>query len=119
MHIKVDEDIPPVAASWLRERGYGASTVVEQDMGGWKDPELWKAVQAQSHFLLTADKGFGDIRVYPPGSHRGVLLLRPDQDGIRPLLELLQMVLDQGDLRHLEGTIAVATPRGLRVRRDR
>jgi hypothetical protein len=29
---------------------------------------------------------------------------------IRPLLELLQMVLDQGDLRRLEGTIAVATP---------
>jgi hypothetical protein len=28
MHIKVDEDVPPVAAAWLHEKGYEASTVV-------------------------------------------------------------------------------------------
>ena len=69
MHIKVDEDIPPVAAIWLQERGYEASTVVDQGMGGWQDDPLWQAVQAGQQFLLTADKGFGDIRLYSPGSH--------------------------------------------------
>jgi len=43
MHIKVDEDIPPVAAIWLQERGYEASTVVDQGMGGWQDDPLWQA----------------------------------------------------------------------------
>lgn len=117
MHIKVDEDIPPIAAAWLREKGYGASTVVEQGMGGWKDAALWQTVQADDQFLLTADKGFGDIRAHPPGSHKGVLLLRPDVDGIRPILELLQMVLSEVDLQQLAGTVSVATPRGLRIRR--
>lgn len=117
MHIKVDEDIPPIAATWLREKGYEASTVVEQGMGGWKDDALWQAVQADTQFLLTADKGFGDIRAHPPGSHNGVLLLRPDVDGIRPILDLLQMVLSEVNLPQLTGTISVATPRGLRVRR--
>jgi predicted nuclease of predicted toxin-antitoxin system len=115
MHIKVDEDIPPVAAAWLQEKGYEASTVVDQDMGGWKDSALWRAVQVDEQFLLTADKGFGDIRVYPPGTHGGVLLLRPNEDGIRPLLDLLQMVLDQVDLTQLTATVAVATPKGLRI----
>lgn len=117
MHIKVDEDVPPVAAAWLRERNYEASTVVEQSMGGWKDVSLWQAVQADKQFLLTADKGFGDIRAHPPGSHGGVLLLRPDEDGIRPILDLLKMVLLNVDFNQLTGTIAVATPRGLRIRR--
>ena len=117
MHIKVDEDIPAVAAAWLRERGHEASTVVEQGMGGWKDPQLWNVVQADGHFLLTGDKGFGEFRSFPPGSHHGVLLLRPDQDGIRPLLQLPQMVLDLGGPTQLAGAVAVATPRGLRVRR--
>ncbi|RMG73878.1 MAG: hypothetical protein D6711_10025 [Chloroflexi bacterium] len=117
MRIKVDEDIPPVAAVWLREKGYEASTVVEQGMGGWKDAALWQAVQTNTYFLLTADKGFGDIRAHPPGSHNGVLLLRPDVDGIRPILNLLQMVLSKVELTQLAGTISVATPRGLRVRR--
>lgn len=117
MHIKVDEDIPPVAAAWLHERGYEASTVVEQGMGGWKDAVLWQAVQDDKQFLLTADKGFGDIRTHPPSTHGGVLLLRPDEDGIRPLLDLLNMVLLEVDMNQLRGTISVATPRGLRIRR--
>lgn len=117
MHVKVDEDLPPVVARWLRERGYEASTVYEQGMGGWKDAQLWNAVQKDGQFLLTGDKGFADIRHYPPGSHAGVLLLRPDDDGIRPILELLQAMLAQVDLADLEETVAVATPRGLRIRR--
>jgi predicted nuclease of predicted toxin-antitoxin system len=117
MHIKVDEDLPPMAAEWLREQGYEASTVVEQVMGGWKDAPLWAAVQAKGQFLLTADKGFADIRLYPPGSHGGILLLRPDEDGIRPVLDLLKAVLVEVDLMELEGVVAVATPQGLRVRR--
>lgn len=117
MHIKVDEDMPPVATTWLHERGYESSTVVEQGMGGWKDAALWQAVQDDKQFLLTADKGFGDIRTHPPGSHAGVLLLRPDEDGIRPLLDLLNMVLLEVDINQLIGTISVASPRGLRIRR--
>ena len=117
MHIKVDEDIPPIAATWLREQGYEASTIVEQEMGGWKDWQLWPHVQAAQQFFLTGDKGFGDIRAYPPGTHSGVLLLRPDRDGIEAILNLLQIVLSQVDLRQLTGCVAVATPRGLQLRR--
>ena len=117
MRIKVDEDLPPVVAQKLRERGYSATSVIEERLGGWKDPELWKVVQAEERFLITADKGFADIRVYPPGTHAGVLLLRPDEDGIRPLMELLEMVLQSYDLNALAGAVAVANPRGIRVRR--
>jgi predicted nuclease of predicted toxin-antitoxin system len=117
MHIKVDEDLPIVAARWLRDHNYDASNVIEQGMAGWKDAPLWDAVQEERRFLLTADKGFADIRYYPPGTHGGVLLLRPDEDGIRPILELLNDVLGRVDLSQLEGTVAVATSRGLRIRR--
>ena len=117
MHIKVDEDLPPVVAQWLQDRGYQASTVVEQNMGGWKDHALWEVVQTDKQFLVTADKGFADIRTYPPGTHGGILLLRPDKDGIQAILDLLQNVIDQVNLNTLAETISVATSRGLRVRR--
>ena len=55
--------------------------------------------------------------MYPPGKHRGILLLRPDEDGIRPLLELLQMVLTSYSLSDLVGTTLVVTPKGIRLRR--
>lgn len=118
MQIKVDEDLPPVAAEWLRAKGHEASTVVEQVMGGWKDAPLWEAIQAKGQFLITADKGFADIRIYAPGTHAGVLLLRPEEDGIWPILTLLAEALSTVELAELQGMVAVATPRGLRVRRS-
>ena len=88
-------------------------------MGGCKDSPLWRAVQAEGQFLVTADKGFADVRFYAPGTHAGVLLLRPDQDGIQPIIELLERVLASYDLEALGGTVTVVTPRDVRIRRAR
>ena len=117
MRIKVDEDLPRATIQMLRERGYQAEGAVEQGMGGWKDPALWQAVQAEPRLLVTADKGFADVRIYPPGSHAGVLLLRPDRAGIRPMVELLERVLTGYDLEVLAGATTVATRRSIRIRR--
>lgn len=119
MRVKVDEDLPRAAAIILREAGYEAIGVREQSMGGYADAALWRAVQAEGRFLVTADKGFADIRFYAPGTHAGVLLLRPEQDGIRPVIELLERVLANFALETLAEAVAVATPRGVRIRRER
>jgi predicted nuclease of predicted toxin-antitoxin system len=118
MQIKVDEDLPRQVIALLHEKGYKADSVVEQGMAGWKNSEIWRKIQTESRFLLTADKGFADLRRYPPGTHSGILLLRPDQDGIRPIVELLEKVLQSYDFAALAGTITVVTPRGVRVRRS-
>ena len=116
--VKVDEDLPAPASALLRYAGYDTASVTEQAMGGLKDPPLWEAIQSEERFLITGDKGFGDIRSYPPGTHGGVLVLRPKDDGIRPILELLELVLSEYRLEELEGVLAVATPRGVRIRRQ-
>jgi len=118
VRIKVDEDLPRAIVILLRQVGFGdTQSVVEQEMGGWGDSSVWQAVQDEGRFFITADKGFGDIRVYPPGEHAGVLLLRPDADGIQPVLELLRGTLEAADLSSLQGTLSVATSKGLRTRR--
>jgi predicted nuclease of predicted toxin-antitoxin system len=118
MRVKVDEDLPVAVGDAVRQKGHQATTAREQGMGGWKDPELWPAVQEKRQLLITADKGFADIRRYPPGSHHGVVLLRPDEDGIRPLLELAHRLLEDGPLERFAGTVTVISPRGIRVRRS-
>jgi len=119
MRIKVDEDLPKAAAQFLREKGFEAVSVVGQGMGGFQNPALWQIIQSEQRFLVTADKGFGDIRAFPPGTHAGILLLRPEQDGIRPVMELLEQVVTSCDMRALVGAVTVTTPRGIRIRRAR
>lgn len=119
MRIKLDEDLPKAAAQSLRKSGYDVATAGDQGMGGCSDSELWAAVQKEQRLLITADKGFADIRLHPPGYHAGVLLLRPAEDGVRPVLELLDTLLRRYRLEKLIGAVAVATPGGVRLRRNR
>jgi predicted nuclease of predicted toxin-antitoxin system len=119
VRVKVNADLPKAAVQMLQGRGYEAVSVVEQGLGGAKDAPLWLAVQAEQRFLVTGDKGFGDIRSFPPGTHAGILLLRPDHAGIRPILQLLERTLAAYDLEALTGAVAVATPRGVRIRRPK
>ena len=116
MHVKVDEDLPVAVAEALAAAGHDTARVVDQGMGGWLDPPLWAAVHSEGRFFVTADKGLGDIRGYPPGTHAGILVLRPDEDGIRPQVDLLAKVLSTCRLEDLAGAITVANPRGIRVR---
>jgi predicted nuclease of predicted toxin-antitoxin system len=85
VHIKVDEDLPRAVTALLVQAGYTETrSVVDQRIGGWTDAALWEAVQRESRFLVTADKGFADVRSHPPGEHAGVLLLRPDAADLPP-----------------------------------
>jgi len=117
MLVKVDEDLPKAVTRILQEKGHEAFSAQEQGMGGWKDEALWRAVQAERRFLVTADKGFADVRNYPPGTHEGILLLRPAKDGIGPLVALLERVLESHSLDALTGAVTVASSRAIRVRR--
>ena len=44
---------------------------------------------------MTADKGFADLRQYPPGSHVSVILLRSQEESRRAYLELAAIPLER------------------------
>jgi predicted nuclease of predicted toxin-antitoxin system len=118
VRIKVDEDLPRAVAALLVEAGHEAATVLDQGLGGVSDEALWPIVQEEQRFLVTADKGFGDIRRYPPGSHPGIVVLRPREDGIRPLLHLVRSLLATCRLDELAGLVTSVTPAGIRAHRS-
>jgi predicted nuclease of predicted toxin-antitoxin system len=92
---KVDEDLPRQIADLLIARGHDAATVVGQGWQGMSDEILWPRVQSEGRWLVTADKGFADLRQYPPGSHAGVILLRSQEESRRVYLELVTIALEQ------------------------
>jgi predicted nuclease of predicted toxin-antitoxin system len=115
--VKFDESLSESLAEIVRSHGYFVGTVRGQNWGGLKDPVLWPLIHAAGEFLITADKGFGDIRVYPPGTHPGILVLRPERESLSEFRLLLQEVLANHRLESLAGCVTVATSRGIRVRR--
>jgi hypothetical protein len=117
MRIKLDEDLSPLVGEPFRAAGHGVQSVVGQGWGGLNDADLWSRVCSAQKYFVTADKGFGDVRTYPPGTHAGILLLRPDRDSILRLRALVERTLTNHALESLAGCLTVATPRGIRIRR--
>ena len=117
IRVKVDEDLPRQVAELFSACGHDAVTVVMQGRQGLADEALWPRVQQEERWLVTADKGFADLRVYPPGSHVGVLLFRLDEESRRGYLELTQTALDRLSFEELTGSIIVVTHRGIRMRK--
>jgi predicted nuclease of predicted toxin-antitoxin system len=115
--IKVDEDLPRQIADLLVARGHDAATVVGQGWQGFSDEDLWPRIQNEQRWLITADKGFADLRQHPPGSHAGVILLRPPEESRRAYLELAMAAFDRLKLDEIAGALVVVTGRGVRIRR--
>jgi predicted nuclease of predicted toxin-antitoxin system len=116
--IKVDEDLPLQIAELFASHGNDATTVVAQGWQGVPDEILWGRIQAEGRWLITGDKGFADLRLHPPGTHAGVILLRPQEESRRAYLQLVETVLNLLDLDNSPGAVAVVTHRGLRIRRS-
>jgi predicted nuclease of predicted toxin-antitoxin system len=115
--VKIGEDLPWQIADLVAARGYDVATVMGQGWQGLSDDELWPHVQDEKRWLITADKGFANLRLHSPGSHAGVLLLRASEESRRSYLELAAIALDHLRLEDLAGAVVVVTHRGVRIRR--
>ena len=76
MKIKLDENLPERLASELKQLGHDIDTVPGEHLVGQTDEQVWQAAQSASRFLITQDLDFSDMRLYTPGTHAGLLLVR-------------------------------------------
>ena len=117
MNVKIDENLPASVVRIFVERGHAAETALEEGLAGASDERLAEDARKEERLLVTLDRGFADIRAYPPGSHPGIVVLRlPDQ---RPRLidAAIRALLAQYDLSDLRGCTVVVQPTAIRLRR--
>ena len=77
MRLKLDENLPADALAVLRVRGVDVHTVGDEGLVGAVDPVVLDAARTEGRMLITLDRGFGDVRQHPPGTHPGIVVLRP------------------------------------------
>jgi len=76
MKLKLDENLPHIAAVVLVAYGHDVVTVAEAALAGADDTDVARVAAVEGRMLVTMDRGSADIRRYPPGQHPGILLLR-------------------------------------------
>jgi predicted nuclease of predicted toxin-antitoxin system len=83
---KVDENLPREAQALLLSAGHEAETVHEEHFAGHPDATVFDVCLTEDRVLITLDLDFSDIRQYPPASHRGIWVLRPETQSIENTL---------------------------------
>ncbi|PSB60653.1 hypothetical protein C7B61_17115, partial [filamentous cyanobacterium CCP1] len=77
MLIKLDENMSNAHTEFLRQIGHGCDRVTDEGLSGATDEVVWQQVCLEQRLFITLDLDFSDVRRFPPGTHPGILLLRP------------------------------------------
>ena len=93
MRLKLDENLPDEARAAAVALGHDVDTVVDERLGGATDPEVLAAASREDRFVVTLDRGFGDVRRYPPGTHIGIAVLRVDSQDAQTVADALTTCL--------------------------
>jgi predicted nuclease of predicted toxin-antitoxin system len=112
MRFLVDENTGPAVARWLRDHGHQVFSVFEEARGMDDDAAIQKAY-AEGWILLTNDKDFGEKVYRERRPHKGVVLLRLEDERAANKIRVIQHLL-QNHADQLPGSFVVVTERQVR-----
>jgi predicted nuclease of predicted toxin-antitoxin system len=117
VRLKLDENLPADLTDELTRRGHDVVTVLDERLGGRNDRVVVRAAIDENRMVITLDRGVGDIRNFPPGSHAGIVVLRPVSQDPASTRDLVSRLVRAHDLAALSRCVVVVEPNHVRVRR--
>lgn len=112
MRFLVDECAGPVLAGWLRAQGHEVFSVYDSARGMDDDDIVQKAFD-ENWIIVTNDKDFGEKVYRDRKSHRGVILLRLDDERAPSKINVLNRLL-RFHADRLPNQFVVATEKSVR-----
>jgi len=100
----------------MRELGLKIHRVQELGLRGAKDWEIFQEAQRRQVVLVTNDRGFRDVPLYPLSSHHGIIVLKmkPDPERVKAVHRVLRRLLEEEE--KIEGCLFVVAGNKYRKR---
>lgn len=112
-----DQNMFPAVAQLLRSKGLDVKDAREEELPNSSDAELMEVARQESRTLVTFDRYFADILLYPDESHAGIIRIHIHPPVLKDVLQAFEQFLQQFDLATLKGTLVLLERGGYRVRR--
>jgi predicted nuclease of predicted toxin-antitoxin system len=116
--VKLDENVSAAAKHLFETHGHKCDTAADEHLTGTPDAKLIDVCRDEQRILVTFDLGFGDLRVYPPSQHAGIVLLRLRDQQPSATLRVLAGLLATRDLSELANRLTIVSEDRVRVRLD-
>ena len=93
MRFIVDESTGPAVAEWLREQGHEVFLVYDEARG-MGDEDIIEKAATENWILMTNDKDFGEKVYRERRPHKGVVLLRLDDERASVKIKTIKQMLE-------------------------
>ncbi len=113
MRFLVDECTGPAVARWLRDLHYDVFSVYDENRG-LDDESILQRANRDNYILITNDKDFGELIFRMGRPHKGVILLRLDDERAENKVAVLQRVFKSYSNK-LANNFIVVTERTVRI----
>jgi predicted nuclease of predicted toxin-antitoxin system len=71
-----DDDIYPSIVQVLRDLGHDVFDIKEEKLTGIIDDQVYDLAKSQNRILVSMDKDFTNILLYPLGDHSGIIVAK-------------------------------------------
>jgi len=112
-----DENVFVPIVRELRALGHDVFDVKEQQLSGTKDPDIFKMAVEQERALITMDKDFSNIILYPPGSHFGIIVLKLYRLSVKVTTQTFMAAFEALDNARIRGNTIIIDKNKTRIRR--
>ncbi len=120
MRLLVDECVPDPTRIVLRQAGHKLITVEDLGQTGAANGEVLSRARQQRVVLVTVDRGFGNLRAFPLGTHQGIVVLKvPRPEDYRAVHRHLLDALTRIPKAQLTGSLLIVDRNKFRLRRPR
>ncbi len=113
MRFLVDECTGPAVAQWLRLQDHDVVSVFDEIRGADDRNVIQKAYE-QNRILITNDKDFGELVFREKKPHKGVILLRLEDERPANKIVVLQRLIEKYE-KFLHGNFIVVTETTVRI----
>jgi predicted nuclease of predicted toxin-antitoxin system len=115
----IDEDLPFLWSSLLRQRGHAADHIQELNLPGCSDARVYAAQERQA-VIITGDSDFGNLLRFPLGSHFGIVVVQyPTAMRTRELATQIADTLCSLDDAIFKGSLVIIEPGRARIKRPK
>ena len=118
MQLFADESTPYNLIQHFINSGIEVITVKEKGFSGAEDEKVLKFAVDNKLILLTADLDFGNILLYPPAKHLGVIVIRYSPKVTIQLLKVIDDFVGSYKNEELEKSLVIIDKNKYRVRRS-
>ena len=113
---KIDENLPDELSLLLQDSGWNSLTIEEQRLSGEIDPRLAEICATEERILVTFDRGFSNIRVYPPSNSPGMIVFRLKSQDKRHVLSVAERLVESLRARELRNELWIVHENRIRIR---